>query len=203
MQLYKNYIKRLIDIVAAIIGLVLTSPLLLTSVIILLISNKGKAFFIQRRPGKNYVIFKIYKLKTMLDARDENGNLLPEAERIMPVGRFMRRYSLDEIPQLFNILKGDMSLVGPRPLLPEYLPLYNDFQKKRHDVKPGITGWSQINGRNAVSWDERFAQDIWYVDNISFLLDCKIIILTFFKVIRNEGGTPVDSVVMKRFTGNG
>lgn len=201
MKIYKTYIKRLLDILFAVTGIVLALPLLIISVIVLFISNGGDVFFVQRRPGKNGVIFNILKLKTMRDSKDINGNLLPEADRIMPIGKFMRKYSLDEIPQLVNILKGDMSLVGPRPLLPDYLSLYNDFQKRRHEVKPGITGWAQINGRNTVSWDERFAMDVWYVDNLSFLLDCKIILATFMKVLKNEGGSPKDGVVMKQFTG--
>lgn len=202
MQIYKNYIKRLFDILAAIIGLLLTFPLLLTSVIILYIFNNGEVFFFQRRPGKNGVIFRIYKLKTMLDIKDHHGNLLPEAERLTPIGRFIRKYSLDEIPQLFNILKGDMSLVGPRPLLPEYLPLYNDFQKKRHDVKPGITGWAQINGRNAISWEQKFEYDVWYVDRISPSLDIKILLLTLLKVIRKEGVNQKENITMEAFKGS-
>lgn len=138
----------------------------------------------------------------MNDLKDASGNLLPEAVRITSIGKFIRKYSLDEIPQLINVIMGDMSLIGPRPLLPEYLALYSDFQKRRHDVRPGITGWAQVNGRNAVSWDERFSLDIWYVNHLSFGLDCKILFTTFRKVLQNEGGTPKDAVVMERFMGN-
>jgi undecaprenyl phosphate N,N'-diacetylbacillosamine 1-phosphate transferase len=150
----------------------------------------------------NARIFRIIKFKTMTDAKDAQGNLLGEEHRITPTGKFVRKYSIDEIPQLINVVKGDMSLIGPRPLLTDYLSLYDDLQKRRHEVRPGITGWAQVNGRNAVSWDQRFSQDIWYVDHISFALDCRILFYTFRKVLRNEGGTPKDAVVMKRFMGN-
>lgn len=176
--MYKNCIKRLLDFSAALFGLIVLSPLFLVVMITLYFANQGKPFFFQSRPGKNEKIFKIIKFKTMNDKKDSNGVLLPDAERLTTIGNFVRKTSIDEIPQLINILKGDMSLVGPRPLLVSYLELYDDFEKQRHFVRPGITGWAQVNGRNSISWAEKFKLDIYYIENISFVLDCKIILKT-------------------------
>lgn len=163
--------------------------------------NKGNPFFLQLRPGKNERLFRIIKFKTMNDRLDDKGNLLPDSERITPVGKFVRRTSLDEIPQLLNVLKGDMSLVGPRPLLPQYLDLYDSFQKQRHVVKPGITGWAQVNGRNAISWSEKLSYDVWYVKNISFVLDIKIILKTIQKVVLSEGINMAEKTTTESFNG--
>ncbi len=182
--MYKLFFKRLIDFMIALIGLLILSPIIITIIILLAIANNGKPFFYQKRTGKHGKIFTIVKLKTMNDKKDTAGNLLPDHVRITKVGDICRRYSLDEIPQLFNMLKGDMSLIGPRPLLPKYLPRYTKEQFKRHNVTPGITGWAQVNGRNAISWEEKFKLDTYYVDNQSFILDCKI----FFKTIQNVIG---------------
>lgn len=176
--MYNFFLKRVFDFSIALIGIVLLSPIFLTLMAILMCLNKGSAFFLQPRPGKNEKIFKIIKFKTMNDKKDENGNLLPMGQRITPFGNFLRKTSLDEMPQLLNILKGDMSIVGPRPLLVQYLPLYTDRQRRRHKVKPGITGWAQVSGRNNVTWKEKFELDIWYVDNISFFNDIKIMFKT-------------------------
>lgn len=184
--MYPNFIKPVLDIIVATIGLLIISPIFLVLIILLLISNNGKPFFYQKRAGKNGRIFKIIKLKSMNDKKDENGKLLPYHLRITKVGHFIRKTSLDEIPQLINVIKGDMSFVGPRPLHPEYLPLYDKEQARRHNVMQGITGWAQINGRTSISWEEKFAYDVWYVDNQSFILDIKILFLTFIKVIQNK-----------------
>jgi lipopolysaccharide/colanic/teichoic acid biosynthesis glycosyltransferase len=165
-------------------------------------ANNGKPFFFQKRPGKNERIFKIVKFKSMNDKKDANGNLLSDAERLTRMGAFVRKTSLDEIPQLINVLKGDMSFIGPRPLLPQYLPLYNDFQKKRHLVKPGITGWAQVNGRNTLSWEKKFEYDVWYVNNQSFLLDLKIFLMTIKKVFINEGINQDGQATTETFKGN-
>ena len=186
----------------AFLALLLLSPVILLVTAGLYIANKGNPFFFQLRPGKGESIFKIIKFKTMNDKTDVNGKLLPDADRLTSIGALVRKTSLDEIPQLINVLKGDMSIVGPRPLLVQYLPLYNDFQKHRHDVKPGITGWAQVNGRNAISWLQKFEYDVWYVDNISLLLDVKIIFLTIKKVFKSEGISSGTSITMEPFKGN-
>ena len=200
--MYKKIIKRFLDFVIALIGLVLILPLFVLAIVGLFFANHGKPFFLQPRPGKNGKIFKIIKFKTKNDKKESEGNLLSDAKRLTKVGAFVRKTSLDEIPQLINVLKGDMSLIGPRPLLPEYLPLYNDFQKRRHEVKPGITGWAQVNGRNAINWQQKFEYDVWYVENISFLLDCKIVFLTIKKVFKREGISAENSVSAEAFKGN-
>lgn len=169
---------------------------------VLLFVNEGKVFFTQERPGKKARLFKVIKFKTMTDKKDQQGKLLPDKERLTAAGKFIRSTSLDELPQLINVLKGDMSLIGPRPLLPKYLPLYNEQQKRRHEVRPGITGWAQVNGRNAISWQQKFEYDVWYVDHVSFWLDLKIIFLTIRKVLVREGISAEDSATMKPFTGN-
>ena len=176
--MYQIYFKRLIDIIASFCGLLIFSPILIIVSLCLCFSNNGKPFFFQNRPGKNGKVFKIIKFKTMNDRKGKDGNLLSDAERLTKVGSFVRKTSLDEIPQLINVLIGDMSLIGPRPLLVQYLDLYNDFQKRRHEVRPGITGWAQVNGRNAISWKQKFDFDVWYVDHISFALDLRILLLT-------------------------
>ncbi len=199
--MYKSFIKYFIDFIFSLVGFLLLSPLFII-VTVALFFSKGKPFFFQARPGKNNKIFKVIKFRTMNDIKDENGNLLPDDKRLTRIGKFVRKTSLDEIPQLLNVIKGDMSLVGPRPLLPEYLPLYNEFQLKRHDVKPGITGWAQVNGRNTLSWGKKFEYDVWYVDNISFKLDLKILFLTLKKVFKSEGINSNTSVTMEKFNGN-
>lgn len=200
--MYKSVLKPFFDFIWAALVLLVTFPLLVFPIILLAIANKGKIFFIQPRPGLHGEIFHVIKFKTMNDAKDNQGNLLEDKIRLTPIGKFIRKTSLDEIPQLLNVLKGDMSLVGPRPLLVEYLPLYNEDQKKRHTVKPGITGWAQVNGRNAISWQQKFGYDFWYVQNQSFLLDIKILILTMLKVFKSEGISSATSVTMEKFTGN-
>ncbi|MFC0605719.1 sugar transferase [Winogradskyella pulchriflava] len=201
MKLYPTLIKRIADFFAALIGLLIVSPLLIILIIVMSIYNNGKPFFYQTRTGKNGKLFTIIKLKTMTDKKDSDGNLLPVAERITKVGDFCRKFSLDEIPQLFNILKGDMSLVGPRPLLPKYLPLYTERQNRRHEVTPGITGWAQVNGRNTISWEQKFEYDVHYVDNQSFLLDLKIIFMTIDKVLNRKDVYYSDNDDMPIFTG--
>lgn len=200
--MYRTIFKRLIDLTLSLGILILISPIFLLVLIFLGIANQGKPFFIQKRPGKKGKIFSIIKFKTMNDKKDAQGNLLPDAERLTSIGKFVRKTSLDEIPQLLNVLKGDMSLIGPRPLLVSYLPLYNDFQNRRHEVRPGITGWAQVNGRNAISWQEKFKYDVYYVDHISFKLDMKILWMTFKKVIKREGISSDTSATMEFFTGN-
>lgn len=200
--MYKHFIKPFFDCLSAAIGLVLLSPLFILVTVFLALANDGKPFFFQLRPGKNGKIFKIVKFKTMNDKKDANGKLLPDAERLTKIGAFVRRTSLDEIPQLINVVKGDMSIIGPRPLLTHYLHLYNDFQNRRHEVKPGITGWAQVNGRNAISWDQKFTYDVWYVDNISFTLDVKILLKTIIKVIKSDGINAADAATIEPFDGN-
>lgn len=201
-MIYKKGLKRLIDFLFALIALLVFSPVLLVVGVCLFFVNSGKPFFFQKRPGKDGKVFSIVKFKTMTDVKDVNGDLLSDAERLTSVGAFVRKTSLDEIPQLLNVLKGDMSLVGPRPLLVQYLPLYNEVQNRRHEVKPGITGWAQVNGRNAISWQDKFTLDVWYVDNLSFKLDLKILFLTVKKVFKSEGVSSSTSVTMEVFKGN-
>ena len=200
--MYKIFFKPLLDFVLSFLGLIISSPIFLIVFIALLFANRGKVFFLQNRPGKNEEIFKIIKFRTMNDKRDAQGNLLPDEERLTSIGKLVRKTSLDEIPQLINVLLGNMSLIGPRPLLPEYLPLYNDFQKKRHLIKPGITGWAQINGRNAVEWEKKFMFDVWYVENMSFLLDLQIMFLTLKKVLKLEGVNREGEATNIAFKGN-
>jgi lipopolysaccharide/colanic/teichoic acid biosynthesis glycosyltransferase len=201
--MYKHFFKRLIDFTLSLIGFIVISPIFIIVWVWLTIANKGAgALFFQERPGKDEKIFKVIKFKTMTDERDASGKLLPDAERLTKVGRFVRSTSLDEIPQLINVIKGDMSLIGPRPLLVQYLPLYNENQKRRHEVRPGITGWAQVNGRNAISWSQKFDYDVWYVDNISLSLDIKILVRTILKVFKREGISSDTSSTMEAFRGN-
>lgn len=200
--MYRSFIKRSVDFLFAFSVLVVLSPLLLIVAIMLWINNKGSVFFIQQRPGKNEKLFNVIKFKTMNDRTDVHGNLLPDKVRLTGIGKFIRTTSLDELPQLMNVLKGEMSLIGPRPLLPKYLPLYNEQQKRRHEVRPGITGWAQVNGRNTISWPKKFEYDVWYVSNYSFLIDFKIVLLTLKKVVIREGITQDGSATISPFTGN-
>ena len=200
--MYKTIFKRLLDVILSFIGLIVTFPITLFFIILLGIVNKGNPFFFQVRPGKHEKLFKIIKFKTMTDKKDKQGNLLPDNKRLTKIGSFVRITSIDELPQLINVIKGDMSLIGPRPLLIEYLPLYNENQKQRHLVKPGITGWAQINGRNTISWKQKLEYDVWYVNNISFKLDVKIILKTIQKVVKSEGINSGENMVMNRFKGN-
>ena len=201
--MYNHFFKRLIDFTLSLIGFIIFSPVFIIVWIWLTIANKGAgALFFQERPGKGEKIFKVIKFKTMTDERDALGNLLPDADRLTKVGNFVRSTSLDEIPQLINVIKGDMSLIGPRPLLVQYLPLYNDTQRRRHEVRPGITGWAQVNGRNAISWTQKFEYDVWYVDNISLSLDVKILVRTIMKVFKREGISSETSSTMEAFKGN-
>ena len=200
--MYKHGLKRCLDFIVVLCVLLIIWPILLVITIWLHFANKGAgAFFTQERPGKNGKIFKVIKFKSMTDERDENGNLLPDAQRLTPVGRFVRSTSLDELPQLINVLKGDMALIGPRPLLPQYLPLYSTEQARRHEVRPGITGWAQANGRNAISWTKKFELDVWYVDHLSFWLDLRIIFLTIKKVFKQEGISQEGQATMEFFNG--
>lgn len=200
--MYKSFFKKILDFLVALIGLLLLSPVFIIVTIGLFFANNGKPFFFQTRPGKNEKLFKIVKFKTMNDKKDTYGNLLSDEQRLTNIGSFVRKTSLDEIPQLLNVLKGDMSLIGPRPLLVSYLSLYNDFQKQRHNVKPGITGWAQINGRNAISWEQKFEYDVWYVANCSFSLDVKILFLTVKKVFIKEGISQEGQATMEVFKGS-
>ena len=203
IRIYRDYLKRVFDFVLSFLSLVCLSPLLLLVTIWLHFANKGAGvFFFQERPGKNGKIFKVVKFKTMTDERDTNGKLLPDAQRLTRVGRFVRSTSIDELPQLWNVLRGDMSLIGPRPLLPKYLPLYNKEQARRHEVRPGITGWAQCHGRNAISWTEKFRLDVWYVDNVSLWVDLKIIFITIKKVFVREGINEAGQATMEPFNGN-
>lgn len=200
--MYKLFLKRFFDFVVATIALILLSPIIVLVSLLLFINLKGNPFFIQPRPGKNNKIFKIIKFRTMLNTRDEKGDLLPDHLRLFGFGKIVRKLSIDEIPQLLNVFKGDMSLIGPRPLLVAYLPLYNEYQIRRHLVRPGITGWAQVNGRNTIDWQKKFELDVWYVDNISFLIDIKILFLTVYKVIKKEGISSEGHVTMDAFKGN-
>ena len=201
--MYKCCFKRILDFLIVLSVLSIIWPILLVVAVWLHFANKGAgAFFYQQRPGKNGRIFKVIKYKTMTDERDEKGNLLPDADRLTKVGRFVRSTSLDELPQLINVLKGDMALIGPRPLLVQYLPLYDKEQARRHELRPGITGWAQVNGRNAISWRRKFELDVWYVDHCSFLLDLKIVFMTIKKVFKREGISSDTSATMEFFEGN-
>ncbi|MDN3658881.1 sugar transferase [Ferruginibacter paludis] len=199
--MYHSYLKRFLDFFIALFVLLILSPLMVLVAVLLYLVNNGKVFFTQERPGKNACIFKVIKFKTMNDKKDVYGKLLRDKDRLTPVGKFIRSTSLDELPQLINVLKGDMSLIGPRPLLVRYLPLYNKKQTRRHEVKPGITGWAQVNGRNTINWEEKFELDVWYVDHLSFSLDLKILWLTIKKVIVREGINAGSNVTMPPFSG--
>lgn len=199
--MYKTFFKPLIDKVSALVGLIIASPLIIILIILLSIVNNGKPFFTQKRPGLNGKPFNLFKFCSMKNIADENGKQLPDKDRITKVGKFVRAASLDELPQLINVLKGDMSLVGPRPLLMNYLPLYTAEQNRRHEVKPGITGWAQVNGRNAISWNKKFELDVYYVDNIDITLDFKILILTILKVFKREGINVGQNTTMLPFEG--
>ncbi len=201
--MYKHFFKRLIDFLIALVALVCLSPLLLIVTLWLHFANKGAgAFFFQERPGKDGKIFKVVKYKTMTDERDAQGELLPDAQRLTKVGRFVRSTSIDELPQLFNVLKGDMALIGPRPLLVKYLPLYSPEQARRHEVRPGISGWAQCHGRNAISWTEKFQYDVWYVDHVSLQTDLKVIYLTLRTVLKREGISHEGAATMEAFNGH-
>lgn len=200
--MYKHFFKRAIDLVGALILLIVLSPLLIVVTIWLHYANKGAgAFFFQERPGKDEKIFKVIKFKSMTDERDADGNLLPDEQRLTKVGRFVRSTSIDELPQLINVLKGDMALIGPRPLLPKYLPLYSPEQRRRHEVRPGITGWAQVHGRNAISWTEKFKLDVWYVDHCSFLTDLKVIFATVKNVLQRKDINSATAATMEAFNG--
>lgn len=200
-MVYKRYMKRVLDLVGTLVILVIIAPLYLGIILVLLIQNNGKAFYYQDRIGYHERVFKVIKFKTMTDEKDQEGFLLPDMERITRFGDWIRKLSLDELPQLINVIKGDMSLIGPRPLLPKYLPLYSKRQHRRHDVKPGITGWAQVNGRNSISWTQKFEHDLYYVENLSFVLDMKIIGLTILKVLQREGVNQSDVRPMQPFDG--
>ena len=202
-MLYRNFFKRFLDIILSGGALLLLSPIILILWIWLTIANNGAgALFYQERPGKDEKIFKIYKFKSMTDKCDDNGNLLPDVDRLTIAGKFIRKTSLDELPQLWNVFRGEMSFIGPRPLLPEYLPLYSPEQARRHNVRPGLSGWAQVNGRNSISWKQRFEYDVWYVDNISFKLDLKIFFLSIKKAFVREGINSATSATMEYFNGN-
>jgi lipopolysaccharide/colanic/teichoic acid biosynthesis glycosyltransferase len=200
---YRAFFKRLIDVAISVVLLVLSLPFTLLAAVLLWYANQGKVFFFQQRPGLHGKPFRIIKFKTMNDRRDATGELLPDAVRLTKVGKWVRKTSMDELPQLINVLKGDISLIGPRPLLMEYLPLYSREQARRHEVKPGITGWAQVNGRNLISWEKKFEYDVYYVDHLSFGLDLKIFFLTIFKVLKVEGISAENSATMEKFKGSG
>ena len=197
--MYRNFFKPVLDFVTALILLILASPFFLFSVVILAFANRGQIFFVQPRPGKDEKIFKLIKFKTMNDEQGPDGKLLPDEQRLTKAGKLVRSASFDELPQLLNVLKGDMSLIGPRPWLVDYLPHYDEFQRRRHEVKPGITGWAQVHGRNTMDWDDRFRYDVYYVDHLSFALDLKIFLLTIWKILRREGISSEGSATMHRF----
>ena len=200
--MYKHFFKRLFDFIIVLVVLIVIWPILLIVGIWLHFSNHGAgAFFLQERPGKNGKIFKVIKFKTMTDERDSSGNLLPDEQRLTPIGRFIRSTSVDELPQLINVLKGDMALIGPRPLLVQYLPLYTKEQARRHEVRPGITGWAQCHGRNSISWQEKFKLDVWYVDHVSLVVDLKIVFITIKKVLFREDINSSTSATMELFDG--
>ena len=202
-MIYKNYLKRPLDIILSAGAIILLSPVFLILIILLHFTNeKAGVFFYQERPGKGGRIFKVIKFKTMNDRKDASGNLLPSVERITKVGQIMRKTSLDEIPQLFNVFKGDMSLIGPRPLLVQYLPLYSEEQARRHEMRPGITGWAQVNGRNAISWTRKFELDVWYIDNVNFLLEVKVLYLTAKKVLGRADINSSSDATMPTINGN-
>ena len=200
--MYRHFFKRVLDIVCALLALTVFSPLFLALMLIGAIEMKGNPFFTQERPGYKEKIFKLIKFRTMTNEKDENGNLLPDEVRLNKYGKFLRSTSLDELPEAINILIGDMSVIGPRPLLVRYLPLYNAEQHRRHDVKPGLSGWAQVNGRNTVSWEDKFKMDVWYADHVSFLLDTKIVLMTIGKFIMREGISSETSATMEEFKGS-
>ncbi len=200
--MYKSFVKRILDIILSVLALIILSPVFIIAIILVRIKLGSPVFFKQARPGKNEKIFYIYKFRTMTDQKDANGNLLPDEIRLTKFGQFLRSTSIDELPELFNILKGDMSVVGPRPLLVQYLDRYNEEQRHRHDVKPGLTGLAQINGRNGISWEEKFKYDLEYIKNITFIGDCKIILQTVIKVFQRTGISSATSVTMEEFKGN-
>ncbi|WP_396184593.1 sugar transferase [Flavobacterium sp.] len=200
--MYKFFLKPLFDFIFAFVGLLFLSPIFIIGFVLLYFANDGKPFFFQIRPGKKQRLFRIIKFKTMNDKTDAQGKLLSDDQRLTKIGKFVRKTSLDELPQLLNVLMGDMSLIGPRPLLPEYLPLYSRTQNRRHDVKPGITGWAQVNGRNAISWQQKFEFDVWYVDNVDFELDFRIFVKTIQKTIKSEGINPDNMTYTEDFNGH-
>lgn len=201
--MYRNYSKRFFDLIISLIAILLIGWFLLVLAIWLHFANKGAgAFYFQDRPGKDAKIFKIIKFKTMTDECDAEGKLLPDEQRLTKVGKFVRSTSLDELPQLFNVIKGDMSLIGPRPLLPQYLPLYTTEQMRRHEVRPGITGWAQVHGRNTISWTEKFKMDVWYVDHVSFCIDLKVIFITIKNVLKRKDINSATAATMEAFNGN-
>nr|WP_316929087.1 sugar transferase [Nitritalea halalkaliphila] len=201
-MMYRDYSKRGLDILLSLVVLFITLPILAVSIIGLAVQNRGTPFFFQKRPGRQQHPFFIIKLKTMTDAKDPQGNLLPDAMRITALGKVIRKLSIDELPQLINVLKGDMSLIGPRPLLFKYVPLYSKEQNRRHEVRPGITGWAQVNGRNSISWTKKFELDVYYVDNVSFLLDMHIFWLTILKILKREGVNQSEMTPMQPFNGH-
>lgn len=199
--MYAKYIKRMLDFLLSLCALLVLSPVLLVLIVVTAVKMKGNPFFTQLRPGKDEKIFRLIKLRTMTCEKDQDGNLLPDAQRLTKYGKLLRSTSLDELPELINILKGDMSIVGPRPLLVKYLPLYNEEQRHRHDVRPGLTGWAQVNGRNAISWEEKFRMDVEYVNRISFAMDVKIVLQTVGKIFKREGISSETSATMEEFVG--
>lgn len=200
--MYRDFLKSIFDFSLALVLVIILSPIFILLIILLYLFNQKNVFFFQERPGKDERVFKIIKFKTMTDERDASGQLLPDEFRLTKMGKFVRKTSLDELPQLINVLKGDMSFIGPRPLLVSYLSLYNSEQKKRHNIKPGITGWAQVNGRNAISWEKKFEYDVWYVDHLTFLLDFKILLLTVKKVVKSEGINTAGQATTENFKGN-